>query len=213
MGGHPFTARLMQTQPLHEWNRTHGQSISGKLLGRSPASVQREGEGRALRVQGGPGAPAALHVIDWDQLFKNTSLSTHPPPSTSRYRTRCLYVGATDEAGCGLSWYQISLQGPELQCSRLTKRAPPTSSVILWISWRTRGVHTDCEQDHFPIRRRRSINEGSALESKIPDEKDQCVLIHCYTIHERVFIPMITGAGAGPHQLPKGDHGDGDSSE
>ena len=34
------------------------------------------------------------------------------------------------------------------------------------------------------------------------------MFIRYYTIRKRVFIPMIIKAGAGPHQLPKGDRGD-----
>ena len=78
-------------------------------------------------------------------------------------------------------------------------------------SWLVRT--TDCGLDPFHTRRSHSPNEGPALESEITDEYDRCVLIHYYTTHERVFVPMIIDAGAGPHQLPEGDHGDGDFGE
>jgi len=91
-----------------------------------------------------------------------------------------------------------------------------STSVSVWGSWRAQGlVHTNCGPDPFPTPRRHdpNPNEHSTLESDIPGEYDQCVFIRYYTIRKRLFIPMIIKAGAGPHQLPKGNHGDGDSGE
>jgi len=91
-----------------------------------------------------------------------------------------------------------------------------STSASVWGSWHIQGlVHTNCGPDPFPTQRRRNPNpnEGSALESEIPEEYDQCVFIRYYTIRKRLFIPMVIKAGAGPHQLPKGDHGDGGLGE
>jgi len=83
-----------------------------------------------------------------------------------------------------------------------------STSASVWGSWRTKGlVHTNCGPDLFSTRRRRSSNEGAALESEIPDGYNHCVFIRYYTIRKRGFIPMITEAGAGPHQLPRRNHG------
>jgi len=92
--------------------------------------------------------------------------------------------------------------------------AMASASVSLWGSWRTQGlVHTNCGPHPFPTRGNRSANESSTLESMIPDEYDQCVFIRYYTIRRRVFIPIVLKAGAGPHQLPKGDTGDDANEE
>jgi len=89
-----------------------------------------------------------------------------------------------------------------------------SASTSVWGSWHAQGlVFTNCGPDPSLTRRRHSPNEGSVLESEIPDEYDHCVFIRYYTIRKRVFIPMIIKAGAGPHQLPKGDHGDRDLGE
>ena len=88
-----------------------------------------------------------------------------------------------------------------------------SASASVWGSWHTQGlVHTNCGPDPFPTRRRRNPDQASALETEIPDEYNQCVFIRYYTIRKRVFIPMIIKAGAGPHQLPKGDDGDDGSA-
>ena len=82
-----------------------------------------------------------------------------------------------------------------------------STSISVWGSWQTPGlVHTNCGP--HPSRQSHSSTERSAPESEIPDEYTQCVFICYYTIRKRVFIPTIIKAGAGPHQLPKGNHGD-----
>jgi len=87
-----------------------------------------------------------------------------------------------------------------------------STSVSVWGSWRTQGlVHTNCGP--HPSRRSHSSSESSALESEIPDEYSQCVFIRYYTIRKRIFIPTVLKAGAGPHQLPRGNHGDDNSGE
>lgn len=71
-----------------------------------------------------------------------------------------------------------------------------SASMSMWGSWRTQGlIHTNCGPN------------------PTPDEYNQCIFIRYYTIRKRVFIPTIIKAGAGPHQLPRGDHGDGGSDE
>lgn len=80
-----------------------------------------------------------------------------------------------------------------------------STSVSVWGSWQTQGlVHTNCGP--HPTRGSRSSSESPALESEIPDEHTQCVFIRYYTIRKRVFFPIVLKAGAGPHQLPKGNH-------
>ena len=81
-----------------------------------------------------------------------------------------------------------------------------STSTSVWGSWHTQGlVYTNCGPDPLPTRGERNPDYGSALESAIPDEYDQCVFIRYYTIRKRVFIPIVIKAGAGPHQLPEGD--------
>ena len=88
-----------------------------------------------------------------------------------------------------------------------------SASVSAWGSWRAQGlVHTNCGPRPFPARINRGPSEGPALESEIPDECNQCVFIRYYTIRKRLFIPMVIKAGAGPHQLPKGNYEDDDSA-
>ena len=92
--------------------------------------------------------------------------------------------------------------------------AMATASMSLWGSWRTQGlVHTNCGPHPFPTRGNRSSNEGPTLESVIPEEYNQCAFLRYYTIRRRVFIPTVLKAGAGPHQLPKGDPGNDNSNE
>ena len=87
-----------------------------------------------------------------------------------------------------------------------------STSVSVWGSWHTAGlVHTNCGP--HPTRGSRNSSESSAFESEIPDEYTQCVFIRYYTIRKRFFFPTVFKAGAGPHQLPKGDSGDGSSDE
>jgi len=85
-----------------------------------------------------------------------------------------------------------------------------SASVSVWGSWHTLGlVHTNCGP--HPTRRSCNSSGSSALESEIPDEYTQCVFIRYYTIRKRLFLPTVIKAGAGPHQLPEGDH-EGDIS-
>jgi hypothetical protein len=82
-----------------------------------------------------------------------------------------------------------------------------SASASVWGSWRAEGlVHTNCGPHLVPIAQgdRRS-SEGSAGETAIPDECNQCVFIRYYTIRRWLFIPTVIKAGAGPHQLPKSD--------
>ena len=89
-----------------------------------------------------------------------------------------------------------------------------STSMSVWGSWRTQGlVHTSCGPDHLPTQISRSSSEASISEPEIHDEYNQCIFIRYYTIRKRIFIPMIIKAGAGPHQLPKGDHGGGGSGK
>ena len=93
-----------------------------------------------------------------------------------------------------------------------TLPAVASASVAVWGSWNTPGlVHTNCGPDL--TQQSPGSSESSAPESKIPDEYTQCVFIRYYTIRKRFFIPTILKAGAGPHQLPKRDHGDDDLGE
>jgi hypothetical protein len=90
--------------------------------------------------------------------------------------------------------------------------AVASTSVSVWGSWHTSGlVHTNCGP--YPTRRTHSSSESPAPESEIPDEYTQCVFICYYTIRKRLFIPTVLKAGAGPHQLPKGNHGNDDSGD
>lgn len=92
--------------------------------------------------------------------------------------------------------------------------AMATASISLWGSWSTQGlVHTNCGPHPFPTRGNRSSNEDTTLESMIPEEYNQCVFLRYYTIRRRVFIPTVLKAGAGPHQLPKGDPEDDNTNE
>ena len=79
-----------------------------------------------------------------------------------------------------------------------------STSISVWGSWHTSGlVHTNCGPD--PARQRRSLDDRPAPESEIPDEYTQCAFIRYYTIRKRAFFPIVLKAGAGPHQLPKGE--------
>jgi len=87
-----------------------------------------------------------------------------------------------------------------------------STSVSVSGSWHTQGlVHTNCGP--HPTRRSRSSSESPALESEIPDGYNQCVFLRYYKIRRRVFIPTALKAGAGPHQLPEGNHEDDNSDE
>ena len=87
-----------------------------------------------------------------------------------------------------------------------------STSVSVWGSWQTQGlIHTNCGP--HPARGSRSSSENPALESEIPEEYTQCVFIRYYTIRKRVFFPTVLKAGAGPHQLPKGNDGDDNLAE
>ena len=87
-----------------------------------------------------------------------------------------------------------------------------SASVAVWGSWNTPGlVHKNCGPDL--TQQSPESSESPAPESKIPDEYTQCVFIRYYTIRKRFFIPTVLKAGAGPHQLPRGGHGDDDLVE
>ena len=82
--------------------------------------------------------------------------------------------------------------------------AVASTSVSVWGSWQTPGlVHTNCGP--HPTRRSHRSSRSPAPESEIPDEYTQCVFIRYYTIRKKLFVPTVIKAGAGPHQLPKGD--------
>ena len=78
-----------------------------------------------------------------------------------------------------------------------------------WGSWRTRGlVHTNCGPNS-------TWGNRSSDESAVPktNEYDQCVFIRYYTVRKNAFrIPTVIKVGAGPHQLPEGNHGNDNSS-
>ena len=87
-----------------------------------------------------------------------------------------------------------------------------STSVSVWGSWHTPGlVHTNCGP--HPTRRSGNLGDSSVPESEIPDEYNQCVFICYYTIRKRLLFPTVLKAGAGPHQLPKGNHEDDDLGE
>jgi len=89
-----------------------------------------------------------------------------------------------------------------------------SASASLWGSWRTEGiVHTNYGPSPPPTRRIDGPSERSTLESEIPVEYNQCVFIRYYTIRKLAFIPRVIKAGAGPHQLPRGDYDGDDSAE
>ena len=86
-----------------------------------------------------------------------------------------------------------------------TLPAVASTSVSVWGSWHTRGlVHTNCGP--HPTRRSHRLSESFAPESEIPDEYTQCVFIRYYAIRKRLLFPTVIKAGAGPHQLPKGNY-------
>lgn len=80
-------------------------------------------------------------------------------------------------------------------------------SLSVWGSWHTRGsVHTTCGPDELvSTRGAQRTAESSISDSVVPGEYDQCVFVRYYTIRKRFFIPVLLKAGAGPHQLPKGN--------
>ena len=83
--------------------------------------------------------------------------------------------------------------------------AVASASVSVWGSWRTLGlVHTTCGPDeHITTRRITHTDDGSASESGIPEENNQCVFIRYYTIRKFLGFKHIKAA-AGPHRLPEG---------
>ena len=86
--------------------------------------------------------------------------------------------------------------------------AVASASVSLWGSWHTQGlVHTNCGPHPITTRGNRSLNESPAPESVIPDECNQCVFISYYRVEKMLGFPRVIKAGAGPHQLPRGDPG------
>ena len=80
-----------------------------------------------------------------------------------------------------------------------------SASASVWGSWRAEGlVHTNCGPHLVPIvQGDHGSSEGSAGETAILDECNQCVFIRYYTIRKWLFIPTVIKAGAGPHQLPE----------
>ena len=84
----------------------------------------------------------------------------------------------------------------------------------LWGSWSTPElVHKTCGPDPLRIQGNSSSDQSPTPDSTIPAENNQCVFIRYYTIRRKLFIPMVIKAGAGPHQLPKGNPGNDDASE
>jgi len=83
--------------------------------------------------------------------------------------------------------------------------AVASTSVSVWGSWQTPGlVHTNCGP--HPTRRNRRSSGSPTPETEIPEECTQCVFIRYYTIRKRFLFPTVIEAGAGPHELQKGDH-------
>jgi hypothetical protein len=81
-----------------------------------------------------------------------------------------------------------------------------SASLSVWGSWRTQGlVHKNCGPRDPPTQGNQIPDGSSVPESVVPEEHNQCVFIRYYTIRKRMFIPWLLKAGAGPHQLPKGD--------
>ena len=107
----------------------------------------------------------------------------------------------------------VAYSGNEGRMECKFSAALSTASGSTWGSWDTPPVlvHTNCGP--HPSRQSHSSTERPAPESEIPDEYNQCVFICYYTILKRLFFPAVLKAGAGPHQLPKGNHGDDDLGE
>jgi len=100
---------------------------------------------------------------------------------------------------------------PYAECG-FSAATPGVAFAPVWGWWQTQGlVHTNCGPSH--ARKNRSSSESSALGSEIPREYTQCVFIRYYTIRKRTFFPTVLKAGAGLHQLPKGEHEDDSSDE
>jgi len=85
-----------------------------------------------------------------------------------------------------------------------------SASASMWGSWNNTGlVHKNCGPP--PTRGSRNSSESSAPESEIPDGYTQCVFIKYYkyrrghAVRKILGLPTVLKAGAGPHQLPKGD--------
>ena len=87
-----------------------------------------------------------------------------------------------------------------------------STSVSVWGSWHASGsVYTNCGP--HPALPRRNWGDNPAPESEIPDEYTQCIFIRYYTMCRKALrpavlkaVPDVLKAGAGPYQLPKGDH-------
>lgn len=82
--------------------------------------------------------------------------------------------------------------------------APAGGSVSLsaWGSWSNPGlVHTNSGPTlrHTPAIQ--SADESPVSTSVVPEDHNQCVFIRYYTIRKKFSVPLLTSAGAGPHQL------------
>ena len=83
--------------------------------------------------------------------------------------------------------------------------APDSVSQSMWGSWRAEGlVYKKCGPTSLS-RGGTSLGGGSASESTIPEDHNQCVFIRYYTMRWRFWVIK---AGGGPHQLPGGNTGD-----
>ena len=95
-------------------------------------------------------------------------------------------------------------------------KAPTVGSASLsaWGTWRTPSfVHKNCGPTEGSIQGNpNQESEGSTISgSTIPEGRNQCVFIRYYTIRKILFVPRVLKAGAGPHQLPKGNPGSDDA--
>ena len=107
--------------------------------------------------------------------------------------------------------YAYSDNKTRMECEfSATLPAVASTSVSAWGSWHTQGsVCTNCGP--LPIPRSRRSSESPAPESEIPEEYTQCVFIRYFTMRKWFnIIPTVIKAGAGPHQLPKGNRDSGE---
>ena len=82
-----------------------------------------------------------------------------------------------------------------------------SASLTAWGSWYAPGglVHHNCGPTQSRSQRTRVAAGSFTSGSEIPEDHNQCVFIRYYTIRKRMFIPLLLKAGAGPHQLSKGN--------
>ena len=114
----------------------------------------------------------------------------------------------------------------EMECEfSVGSSAAGSASLSAWGSWHTQGlVHTNCgptdgctgqkkkkRKNRGHTQRIQDTDEPSVPESVIPGGHNQCVFIRYYTIRKRRFIPVLLKAGAGPHQLPRGNPDEDDA--